>query len=119
MIVATRVFLFLTLAVISTADATPRRACSDKADHERDGAYFDPVGVHIQPGDTVRWVQMRDYSLVAAYHPPIATRCEPGATRPWNSTFCLVNIQPWIHPRAPLYHRGCTTFLSATKPPEW
>jgi len=37
----------------------------------KDGAevYFDPVGVRIQPGDTVRWIQVNGYHSVTAYHP--------------------------------------------------
>jgi plastocyanin len=32
-------------------------------------AYFDPVGVHIAPGDTVRWVQISGFHSITAYHP--------------------------------------------------
>ena len=32
-------------------------------------AYFDPAGIHIQSGDTVRWVQVSNYHSVTAYHP--------------------------------------------------
>lgn len=96
MIVATRVFLFLALAVISTADAaTPpkNKLVEIKLIMSEDGAhaYFDPVGVHIQPGDTVRWVQMRDYHSVAAYHPANSNhelRIPDGAD-PWNSDILL------------------------------
>ncbi|KAI5912006.1 plastocyanin/azurin family copper-binding protein [Azoarcus sp. PA01] len=31
--------------------------------------YFDPAGVHIAPGDTVRWVQLSGFHSIAAYHP--------------------------------------------------
>ncbi len=31
--------------------------------------FFDPVGIRIEPGDTVRWVQIDNYHSVSAYHP--------------------------------------------------
>ena len=31
--------------------------------------YFDPAGIHIAPGDTVRWVQISGFHSVTAYHP--------------------------------------------------
>ena len=31
--------------------------------------YFDPVGVRIAPGDTVRWIQLSGFHSVTAYHP--------------------------------------------------
>ena len=30
---------------------------------------FDPIGIHIDPGDTVRWVQISGYHSTTAYHP--------------------------------------------------
>ena len=32
-------------------------------------AYFDPVGVRIAPGDTVRWIQLSGFHSITAYHP--------------------------------------------------
>ena len=31
--------------------------------------YFDPVGVHIAPSDTIRWVQVSGFHSITAYHP--------------------------------------------------
>ncbi|HEX6971576.1 MAG TPA: plastocyanin/azurin family copper-binding protein [Limnochordia bacterium] len=31
--------------------------------------FFDPIGLHIQPGQTVRWVLGRSYHTTTAYHP--------------------------------------------------
>jgi plastocyanin len=31
--------------------------------------YFDPTGIHIEPGDTVRWVQISGFHSTTAYHP--------------------------------------------------
>jgi plastocyanin len=31
--------------------------------------YFDPAGIHIAPGDTVRWIQISGFHSVTAYHP--------------------------------------------------
>ena len=33
------------------------------------GQYNDPLGVHIEPGTTVRWVQLSGSHTVTAYHP--------------------------------------------------
>ncbi|MBL0143606.1 MAG: hypothetical protein IPP91_16220 [Betaproteobacteria bacterium] len=59
-----------------------------------DGAqvFFDPVHVHIEPGDTVRWVQVGGYHSVAAYHPSNGNhelRIPEGAL-PWDSGMLLV-----------------------------
>jgi plastocyanin len=53
--------------------------------------YFDPVGIHIQPGDTVRWVQISNYHSVAAYHPKNGNHelRIPEQAKPWNSTVLL------------------------------
>ena len=53
--------------------------------------FFDPIGVHIDPGDTIRWVQIRDYHSVAAYHPdndnhPLRI---PENAKPWDSGVLL------------------------------
>ncbi len=59
----------------------------------KDGArvYFDPIGLHIQPGDTVRWIQISGYHSVAAYHPTNANHelRIPDHAQPWNSGVML------------------------------
>jgi plastocyanin len=56
-------------------------------------AYFDPAGVHIAPGDTVRWVQMTGFHSITSYHP----RNDhhelriPESAEPWDSDILLVD----------------------------
>lgn len=54
-------------------------------------AYFDPVGIHIKPGDTVRWIQVRDYHSVTAYHPANGNHelRIPEDAQPWDSDILL------------------------------
>lgn len=54
-------------------------------------AYFDPVGIHIEPGDTVRWIQVRDYHSVTAYHPANGNHelRIPESAQPWDSDILL------------------------------
>lgn len=49
--------------------------------------YFDPIGIHIQPGDTVRWIQVGNYHSVAAYHPANGNHelRVPENAKPWDS----------------------------------
>jgi hypothetical protein len=51
--------------------------------------WYDPVGLHVRPGQTVRWSN-RDAGnahTVTAYHPAIFGRPRriPAAARPWDS----------------------------------
>ena len=96
MSVAMRVFLLLALAVVfaaGTATKANDKVIEIKLMMSEDGAkaYFDPVGVHIQPGDTVRWVQMHDYHSVTAYHPANSNHelRIPDGAKPWNSDILL------------------------------
>jgi plastocyanin len=55
--------------------------------------WFDPVGIHIEPGSTVRWIN-RDPGnshTVTSYHPKIFERPLriPAAATPWNSDYLL------------------------------
>ncbi len=54
--------------------------------------WFDPVGVAIQPGQTVRWVVRENVHTATAYHPDNAGRPLriPPAAQPWDSGY-LVN----------------------------
>jgi plastocyanin len=53
--------------------------------------YFDPVGVHIAPGDTVRWVQVSGFHSITAYHPANDNHelRMPPAAQPWDSDILL------------------------------
>jgi plastocyanin len=54
----------------------------------RDGnAYFDPAGIHIAPGDTVRWVQISGFHSITAYHPRNDNHelRIPESAEPWDS----------------------------------
>jgi plastocyanin len=91
-----RIFLFLALAAVFAVDAaTPakNKVIEIKLIMSEDGAhaYFDPPGVHIHPGDTVRWVQVRDYHSVSAYHPSNGNHelRIPNGAEPWNSDILL------------------------------
>ncbi len=52
---------------------------------------FDPIGLRIEPGDTVRWIQVRGYHSVSAYHPANDNHelRIPTAAPPWNSGVLL------------------------------
>ena len=53
--------------------------------------WFDPIGLHVQVGDTIRWVIRSNVHTVAAYHPDNGHALRiPAAAVPWNSGF-LVN----------------------------
>lgn len=49
--------------------------------------YFDPVGIHIAPGDTVRWIQVSNYHSVTAYAPSNDNHEKriPDGAKPWDS----------------------------------
>jgi len=53
--------------------------------------YFDPAGVHIAPGDTVRWVQVSGFHSITAYHPKNDNHelRIPQAAQPWDSDILL------------------------------
>ena len=53
--------------------------------------YFDPAGVHIAPGDTVRWVQISGFHSITAYHPSNDNHelRIPASAKPWDSDILL------------------------------
>jgi len=53
--------------------------------------YFNPVGVHIAPGDTVRWVQVDGFHSITAYHPNNDNHelRIPASAKPWDSGVLL------------------------------
>ncbi len=54
--------------------------------------WFDPIGLHVQLGDTIRWVLNNNVHTVAAYHPENAGHALriPAGAAPWDSGY-LVN----------------------------
>ncbi len=63
-----------------------------KSDPQGSEVWFDPIGVHIEPGQIVRWIVMENVHTTTAYHPqndmhPLRI---PKAATPWDSGF-LVN----------------------------
>lgn len=63
-----------------------------RSDPEGAHVWFDPVGVHVPPGQTIRWVVKENVHTTTAYHPANNAHCLriPEGARPWNSGF-LVN----------------------------
>jgi plastocyanin len=61
-------------------------------DASRVHAWFDPVGVFIRPGQTVRWILDADVHATAAYHPKNAKHSLriPEAATPWDSGLMTV-----------------------------
>lgn len=56
--------------------------------------YFDPAGVHIAPGDTVRWVQINGFHSITAYHPSNDNHelRIPASAQPWDSDILLADF---------------------------
>lgn len=54
--------------------------------------WYDPIGLLVQPGTTLRWMIMANVHSVAAYHPDNDQHSLgiPENAKPWNSNF-LVN----------------------------
>lgn len=80
-------------ALVAFPVATAAGTFEVRAVMSKDGSqvYFDPAGLHIQPGDTVRWVQVNGYHSVAAYAPANGNhelRIPTGA-QPWDSGILL------------------------------
>jgi plastocyanin len=63
----------------------------------RDGSHvwFDPIGLHIRPGRTIRWINLDagNSHTVTAYHPTNFERPLriPEAAEPWDSDYLLPN----------------------------
>jgi len=81
------------LVALLVAAPTSGATFEVRAVMSKDGAevYFDPVGLRIQPGDTVRWIQVNGYHSVTAYHPANGDRelRIPEGAKPWDSGMLL------------------------------
>lgn len=92
--------------------------------------WFDPVGLHIMPGQTIRWTN-RDPGnshTVTAYHPAIFSRPRriPEQATPWNSdyllpteTFSLTLTEAGVYDYycVPHEHAGMVGRIVVGKPP--
>jgi plastocyanin len=54
--------------------------------------WFDPIGLFVEPGTTIRWIARENVHTATAYHPRNANHALriPERAKPWNSGF-LVN----------------------------
>ncbi|TIP75815.1 MAG: hypothetical protein E5X53_05380 [Mesorhizobium sp.] len=80
------------LAELAAAAGEPVEiAMKGKADGSH--VWFDPIGLHVKPGQTVQWVNRdRGNSHTAtSYHPEIFERVRriPAKAKPWNSDYLL------------------------------
>jgi plastocyanin len=83
--------------------AVPRLALADgrpveiRMQGNTDGSHvwFDPVGIHLQPGQTIKWINLDpgNSHTATAYHPKNFDRPLriPEAAEPWNSDYLLPN----------------------------
>jgi plastocyanin len=58
--------------------------------------WFDPIGLYVEPGTTIRWIVRQNVHTTTAYHPqndrhPLRI---PGRALPWNSGYL---VQPGDH----------------------
>jgi plastocyanin len=57
--------------------------------------WFDPIGIHLQPGQTIKWTNLDagNSHTATAYHPDIFSRPLriPEGAKPWNSDYLLPN----------------------------
>jgi plastocyanin len=62
-----------------------------RASERGEQVWFDPIGVWIAPGQTLRWVLHHDVHTTTAYHPKNAQHSLriPEAAEPWDSGFLL------------------------------
>jgi plastocyanin len=79
------------LVVPRLAGAAPVVEIRLWANEKGDVAWFDPIGLYLEPGRTVRWIVERDAHTSTAYHPANdkhALRI-PEKAKPWDSGFLM------------------------------
>lgn len=61
------------------------------ASEDMTGVFFDPIGIFIEPGTTVRWRLERSFHSTTAYHPQFGNRelRIPEEAEPWDSGMLL------------------------------
>ena len=64
-----------------------------KMESDEDGSrvWFDPIGLYVEPGATIRWVIHHNTHTVAAYHPKNNDHSLriPSKAKPWNSDYLV------------------------------
>ena len=76
---------------------SPGRPVEIRMQGNADGSHvwFDPIGLHIQPGQTIRWINLDpgNSHTATAYHPKNFDRPLriPEDAEPWNSDYLLPN----------------------------
>jgi len=60
-----------------------------KSDLMGSQVWFDPIGLLVRPGQTVRWICVENVHTVTAYHPSNGNHCLriPEKAAPWDSGF--------------------------------
>ncbi len=73
------------------ATATPVVEIRMKSDAEGSRVWFDPVGLLVNPGTTIRWILDANVHTATAYHPANDDHSLriPEAARPWDSGFVV------------------------------
>lgn len=85
--------------ILAALLARPAAAAGDPVEIAMQGkpdgshVWFDPIGLHLKPGQTVRWVNhdRGNSHTVTSYHPEIFERPRriPAKAKPWNSDYLL------------------------------
>lgn len=89
--------------LLLAAGAGPRLAFADslvveigmRGDASGANVWFDPIGLHVLPGQTIRWTNLDagNSHTSTAFHPAFDnhTLRIPAAAQPWNSDYLLPN----------------------------
>ncbi|HEY3064740.1 MAG TPA: plastocyanin/azurin family copper-binding protein [Methylomirabilota bacterium] len=82
---------FLGAAAPRPLRAAPPLEIRMRATERGEQVWFDPIGVLVTPGQTIRWVVERDVHTTTAYHPANDhhSRRIPEAAAPWDSGFLV------------------------------
>jgi plastocyanin len=74
--------------------------------------WFDPIGVHVEPGATIRWVVEQNVHTTTAYHPrnDMHSLRIPEQAQPWNSGYL---VQPGAHFEVMLTAEGVYDYFCA------
>lgn len=79
------------LVPASVAQASAREVIEMRSNALGSLVWFDPIGLYVEPGTTVRWVARENVHTTTAYHPrndrhPLRI---PERAAPWNSGFLV------------------------------